>query len=162
MRRLVLPLVAFGVAFAAAARADDAEAKKVIDTAIKAHGGAEALAKQKDKSVILKGKININVMGGIDATMEMFAGGEKFKQELKFSIMGMDFTQIVGYDTKELWIALNGNVIQTKTGKDLDPIKETIHAERMAGLALLGDKDLQFSTIAESKVGDQEVVGIKV
>ena len=52
--------------------------------------------------------MNINVMGGIDATMEMFAGDKKFKQELKFSIMGMDFTQVVCYDGKEMWIALNG------------------------------------------------------
>jgi len=162
MRRLVLPLAAVAIAFAAAARADDADAKKVIDKAIKAHGGAEALAKLKDKSAILKGKMNINLMGGIDATMEMFAGGQKFKQDLKFSIMGMDFNQVVGYDGKELWIALNGKVIQTKTGKDLDSIKEAIHAEEMAGLTLLGDKDLEFATIGESKVDEQEVIGIKV
>src|SRR5262249_22902988 len=162
MRRFVLPLAAVAIAFAGVARAEDAEAKKVIDKAIKAHGGADALAKIKDKSAIVKGKMNIKLMGGIDATMEMFAGDKKFKQELKFSIMGIDFHQVVGYDGKEVLIALNGNVVQTKTGKDLDPIKETIHAEEMAGLALLGDKDLEFATVGESKVGDQEVIGIKV
>lgn len=162
MRRLVLPLVAVAVAFAGAARAEDAEAKKVIDKAIAAHGGAETLAKLKDKSAIIKGKMNINLMGGIDATMEMYAGGQKFKQDLKFSIMGMDFNQSVCYDGKEMWIALNGKVIETLTGKDLDPIKEVIHAEEMAGLALLGEKGLEFSTIGDSKVGEQEVIGIKV
>ena len=70
MRRLVLPLFVVAVAFAGTARADDADAKKVIDKAIKAHGGAETLAKLKDKSSIIKGKMNINVMGGIGTLAE--------------------------------------------------------------------------------------------
>ncbi len=162
MRRVVLTLAALTIALGGAARAEDVDAKKVIEKAIKAHGGAETLAKFKDKSTILKGKMNINVMGGLDATMEMFAGGKKFKQVLRFSVMGMDFTQEVGFDGKEMWIALNGKVIMTITGKDLDAIKESIHAEEMAGLALLGDKGLEFSTIGESKLGDQELIGIRV
>jgi hypothetical protein len=162
MRKMVLPLIVVAVAFAAAARADDDVAKKVIEKAIAAHGGAEALAKSKNKATIMKGKMSINIMGGLEGTMEMFAGDKKFKQAIQLSIMGMDINQVVCYDGKEMWIAVNGKVIQTITGKDLDAIKDSIHAEEMAGLALLGDKDLTFSVIGDSKVGENEAIGIKV
>jgi hypothetical protein len=162
MRRMVFPLVAVAVAIAGAARADDTDAKKVIEKAIVAHGGADALAKLKDKAAIVKGKMSIDQAGGIEATLESFASNKKFKHVIEGSVMGQNFTQIVCYDGKEMWIAIGGKVIMTITGKDLEPIKEQIHAEELAGLALFGEKGLEFSVVGDSKVGENEVVGIKV
>src|SRR4051812_8687745 len=113
MRRLVLTVIAAAAFAAGAARAEDADAKKVIDKAVAAHGGAEALAKMKDKSSVIKGKLKIEVAGGIEATMEMSVGGHKFRQDLKGSVMGMDFSQNIVYDGKEMWIAVNGKVMTT-------------------------------------------------
>jgi hypothetical protein len=145
-----------------AARADD-DAKKVVEAAVKAHGGADKLAKQKKMSSISKGKMKINIMDGIDATMEMRAGGKKFRQDIKFSIMGMDFEQSVAYDGKEMWIALNGKIMQTlSTKEDLELIREAVHAEEVADLDLLDNKDIELSIIGDDKVGDTPVVGVRV
>jgi hypothetical protein len=144
------------------AHADDVDAQKIIDKAIDAHGGAELLAKNKDKAGLAKGKMNINQMGGIEAQMESFIGDKKFKHILDFTIMGMNINQVVGYDGKEMWIALNGKVIMNVNGKDLDPIKDAIYAEELAGLVMLKEKGLELSVIGESKLGEQDLVGIRV
>src|SRR5262245_4935508 len=124
------------------ARADD-DARKVIEAAIKAHGGAEKLAKNKDKSAIQKGKLKIYVMGlEIEGTMEMRAGDKKFRQDVKGSLMGQDFNQAVVFDGKELWIAIGGKVLMTLDKKeDLEMLQEAIHAEEVVGQVLLGAKD---------------------
>ena len=144
-------------------RADD-DAKKIVEAAVKAHGGAEKLAKDKDKSVIQKGKAKIYTMGlEIDSTMEMRAGDKKFRQDIKFSIMGQDVEQVVVFDGKEMWIAVNGKVIQTLSKKeDLDWLKETVYSEEVAGLVLLGAKDIELSIIGDDKVGETPVVGVRV
>ncbi len=144
-------------------RADD-DAKKVLEAATKAHGGAETLAKFKDKSVIQKGKAKIYTMGlEIEATMETRAGGKKFRQDIKFSLMGMDFEQQVAFDGKEMWIALNGTVMQTLSKKeDLDVLKESVYAEEVASLVLLNAKDFELSIIGDDKVGETPVVGVRV
>ena len=158
---LLLPLVAFAFVLAGSVRADDA-AKKIVDKAIAAHGGADLLAKNKDKATISKAKMTIDVAGGIEGTMESFIGDKKFKHIVEGTVMGMKFNQIVCYDGKEMWVTFNGKIVVTKTGKDLDPIKEAIYSEEMAGLVLLNDKDLELAVIGDSKIGENEVVGIRV
>src|SRR5260221_1700226 len=60
MRTLVLSCTALTLILAGVrVRAEDAEAKKVVEAAIKAQGGAEAIAKYKDKAVTTKGKIKL-------------------------------------------------------------------------------------------------------
>lgn len=150
------------VASGSTARGDD-DARKIIEAAVKAHGGAEKLAKQRKMFSISKGKMKINIMDGLDATMEMRAGGEKFRQDIKFSLMGMDFEQSVAFDGKEMWIALNGKIMQTLSSKeDLDLVKEAVHSERVADLDLLGKKEIELSIIGDDKIGDTPVVGVRV
>jgi hypothetical protein len=163
--RTVFCSLAAGIAvlgLVCSARADE-EAKKVVEKAIQAHGGAEKLAKAKDKSVMMKGKLKILDPMELDATMEMWAGGKKFKQNLQLTVMGMDIMQAVAYDGKELWIAINGKVFMTLNKEDeLKAIKEMMHAEELAGLTLLGDKNIELSIIGEDKVNDVPVVGVRV
>jgi outer membrane lipoprotein-sorting protein len=160
--RKAFALAGIAVLFTCTARGEDLDAKKIIDKAIEAHGGADALAKNKDKSVTAKSKMTINQMGGIEATMESLIGDKKFRHTMDFSIMGMNFNQIICYDGKEMWIALNGKVMMTISGKDLEPIKDAIYAEELAGLVLLKEKGFEFSVVGESKLDDQELVGIRV
>ena len=153
-----------GLAVALPARADD-DAKKVIDKAVKAHGGLEALSKNKDKCVVMKGKMHI-AMGGLDATIEAHITGgsdKKFRQDIELSVNGMDFKQSVGFDGTEVWIALNGKLMRTFNKKeDLDAVRETLFSEAAAGLVLLGDKSIETAIIGESKVGETTVIGIRV
>jgi hypothetical protein len=158
--------VLVGLAIIVPVRADD-DAKKVIEKAVKAHGGAENLAKYKDKGAITKGKMHITTMGlELDATMEMtVAHGKtrKFRQDIQLSVMGQDINQQVVYDGKEMWIAINGKVAMTIDKKeDLALLEEAAWSEEAAGLVLLNDKDVETSIIGESKVGDTPVIGIRV
>src|SRR5262249_15146499 len=84
-------------------RADD-EARKIVDKAIKAHGGADKLAKFKDKSILMKSKMKIFEPMELDATMESSVAGEKFRHVLQLNVMGMDISQTIVYDGKEMWI----------------------------------------------------------
>jgi len=168
MRTLACSAAALVLALAVVvpARADD-DAKKVIDKAVKALGGAEALNKNKDKGAIVKGKMHISVMGlELDSTMEMTVApgtGHKFRQDIQLSVMGMDINQSVGFNGKEMWIAVNGSVMQTLDKKeDIELIEEMLWAEEAAGKVLLNEKDVTTSVIGESKVGDVPVIGIKV
>lgn len=165
MRRVFasLAVMAFVFGQTAPARADE-EAKKVIDAAVKAHGGAEAFAKIKDKASVSKMKMMIHVMGlDLDTTGEVSAGDKQFRQDLEFTIEGMKIKQEVGFDGKAMWVAINGKVIMTiDKGDQLKAIQESIEMESAAGLAFLGAKDVEYSIIGEDKVGDTPVIGVKV
>lgn len=157
-----------GLTIALPAKADDA-AKKVIDKAIKAHGGADILNKQKDKGVIQKGKMKIYANGmELDATVETtIASGpgkdRKFKQDIQLSVMGQDVKQLVVFDGKAMWIAINGKIFMTYDKKeDLEKFEEAAFAEEAAGLVLLSDKEIETSIIGEDKVLDTPVIGIRV
>jgi hypothetical protein len=150
------------VAIAATARADDADPKKIIDKAIEAHGGAEALAKNKDKSQTFTGEMKIHLMGGIDSTIESLVGDKKFKHVMQLTIMGMNFNEIVCYDGKEFWIALDSKIVMSATGKDLDGFVELFHAEQLAKLLPLTQKGVELSIIGDSKLGERELIGVRV
>jgi hypothetical protein len=143
------------------ARADD-DAKKVIEAAIKAHGGKDKIAKLKDKAVQQKGKMKIFMPIEAEGDFEMTASSGKFRREFKFSFMGTDIDSIQVFDGKTFWISTNGMLTTFDKKEDIDALKEALHAEKLAGLALLGDKSIEASLIGDDKVGDTPVVGIRV
>lgn len=145
----------------APARADD-EAKKVVEAAVKAHGGAEKLAKLKDKSVIQKGKMKILMPIEAEGNFEATASDGKFRRQFDFSFMGTDIKNTTVFDGKTLWVSTNGMQMSFDKKEDIDALKEAIHAEKAAGLALLGDKNIEVSLIGDDKVGDTPVVGVRV
>lgn len=162
MRRWMCSAVAVCLTVGVSVRADDS-AVKTIDAAIKAHGGAEVLTKYRNKGILMKGRLKVHDPMEIDATMEMTYIGNKFKQEVQLSIMGMDINQVVVFDGKEAWVAINGKVAMTLDKKeDVDLITEAVWAEEAGGLIALKDKDVTLSTIGEDKVNDTPVIGIRV
>lgn len=145
----------------ASARADD-EAKKVVEAAVKAHGGADKLAKVKDKAVTQKGKMKLFMPIEAEGNFEMTASGGKFRRQFDFSFMGMDFKNTTVFDGKTLWVSTNGMLMSFDKKDDIDALKEMLHSEKAAGLAMLGDKNLELSLIGDDKVGDTPVVGVRV
>lgn len=143
------------------ARAED-DAKKVVEAAIKAHGGADKLAKLKDKAVQQKGKMKLFMPIEAEGDYEMTASAGKFRRQLKFSFMGTDIDSIQVFDGKTFWISTNGMLTTFDKKEDIDALKEAIHAEKAAGLAMLGDKNIELSLIGDDKVGDTPVVGVRV
>lgn len=142
-------------------RADD-EARKVLDKAAKAHGGADKIGKLKDKSVQQSGKLTIAAMNA-DAKMLTYTDMKRFKHVIELSINGMDLKQEIGYDGKEFWVAINGKVMTTLTkDEELEPIREALYSEQAVGKAMLGDKSIEASLIGEGKANDKPAIGVRL
>src|SRR5262245_38713833 len=92
-----------GLAVVVPARAED-DAKKVVELAIKAHGGMEKLTQNKDRAVVQKGKLKIFDPIEADGTFEATIAGGKFRREVQFSIMGNDIKQVTIFDGNAMYI----------------------------------------------------------
>jgi hypothetical protein len=140
----------------------DEEAEKILKKAIAAHGGAEVLAKNKNKAVTQKAKGHIHHFN-TDATIELFSAGGKTKQVMQLTIMGMEINQIVCFDGKEMWTARNGKVEKSFSSKEeLAAIEQQHHAVRAAGLLYLQEKGIGLSPNGETTVEGKPAVGIRV
>jgi len=161
-------VLAFSVALAAAAiisapvRADD-DAKKIIQEAVKAYGGADVLAKHHGKGVIQKGKLHVSAGGmDLDGTVDVSSQDGKFRRVVNFSIMGTDVKQTSVFNGEALWIDTNGMLTTIDKKEDVDLIKESVFGEEAIGKVLMGDAGLKLSIIGDDKVDDAPVVGIRI
>jgi uncharacterized protein YifN (PemK superfamily) len=163
MRRHLLAAGVIGIALAAAPRghAQD-DVKSIIEKAIKAHGGAEALAKTKATRSTSKGTVYL--MGQPLAFTEKttIQQPDKFKSELTLEIMGQQIQIVVVYDGKTCWAKGPQGVMEdppTAAGE----IKGALHAARAAMLTgLLDDKAFKVAPLGESKVKGKAALGVKV
>lgn len=165
MRRLLIPC-ALVLALAALGRADDAaDAKAVVEKAIKARGGADNLAKYKADVLKIKGAVHVSGLD-IDFTGEIsFQQPDKSRTVIEGTVMGTNFksTRVVNGDKG--WIDdLLGAARQQRdmSKEELAEERESQNANSIARLAVLTDKAYTLSTVGESKVGDKEAVGILV
>ena len=165
MRRLLIPC-ALVLALAALGRADDAaDAKAVVEKAIKARGGADNLAKYKADVLKIKGTVHVSGLD-IDFTGEIsFQQPDKSRTVIEGTVMGTNFksTRVVNGDKG--WIDdLLGAARQQRdmSKEELAEERESQNANSIARLAVLTDKAYTLSTVGESKVGDKEAVGILV
>lgn len=141
------------------------EPKEIIAKALKAHGGLEKLKEQEGKAQVVRGKGKIEILGGIDFTLEVsVAPPEKFKTQMQMQIMGQNVNTVQVFNGKDFWMKVNGMSLDNLLDdKAKEGIKEQIYQERMANLVLLGDdKKLQLSPLGESTVEGKPVVGIRV
>jgi hypothetical protein len=166
MRALMISAAAVAaLVVACPVRADEA-AKKVIDEAIKAHGGAERLGKFKDKAAITKGKMKLFAPIEAEGPIEVSAGDKKFRRDFNFTFMGIDIQNRVVFDGKALYVSTKANDQVTNMTfdkkEDLDALKEAMHSEEVGSLVLLGDKNVELSLIGDDKVGETPVVGVRV
>jgi len=165
MRRLLIPC-ALVLALAAFGRADDAaDAKAVVEKAIKARGGADNLAKYKADVLKIKGAVHVSGLD-IDFTGEIsFQQPDKSRTVIEGTVMGTNFksTRVVNGDKG--WIDdLLGAARQQRdmSKEELAEERESQNANSIIRLAVLTDKAYTLSTVGESKVGDKEAVGILV
>ncbi len=165
MRHSRHAVLAFGFVLAAIgpARADDdaKAAQALVDKAIKAHGGADALAKFTGSVGKFKGKF-YGMGEAIPMTGEISTqGADRFK---------MDVEVEAGGQTIRFVIILNGNKGWTRIGDsttDLDDDKlaetsEQAHAVWVASLAPLSGKGFTLATTGELLVADKPALGVKV
>jgi hypothetical protein len=163
MRRLIVPLalICCTAVLTGAARAED-EARVIVEKAVKAHGGAEKVAKLKKAALRSKGKGKVQVAGGIDITMEICAQDGKARQVIEGEVANNKFTQVVLFDGKKFQIFINGMEIKLGDKKTDDEIREKVYAEKLTGLVFLGDKSIKLSPLGEVKVKDRPALGVRV
>jgi outer membrane lipoprotein-sorting protein len=158
----VAVVAAVVLAGAGAARADDdADLKAVIAKAIKAHGGADNLAKYKAGVLKIKGKF-YGMGAGIDFTGETaFQAPDRFRLEVEVEVMGQNFKSIQVVNGAKGWIALNDQV-NPMSKEMLVEVQEQMHAGRLTRLLPLTGKDYKLSPLGEAKVGGRPAVGVRV
>jgi hypothetical protein len=146
---------------AGGARGQDA-ARELIERAVKAHGGAEALARSRAEKVKFKGNIVLrghNVPFVEETTVQL---PSQYKHVIELND-GTEMTTI-------LHIINGNNVYITINGKEqkLDPAAqseirngmEMQRAQRL--LPLLEDKSYQLEVLDKIKVNDRPAVGVRV
>jgi len=159
VRACLLSVVALAVAVPV--RADDqADAKKVIDKAITAHGGAEALTKNPASTVKMKGKF-YGMGEGIDYTGSFASAPDRSRFEVSLSVMGMNFTIISAVKGDKGWTSLN-SMVQDLSKEQIEETLEARHVQEATRLVPLTGKDYKLSVLGESKVDNRPAVGIHV
>jgi hypothetical protein len=146
------------------ARADDqADAKALLDKAIKAHGGEEALARNKSKVEVVKGKGKFYGMGeGIDFTMEMIVQHpDRIRSEIELEVGGMQIKFLQVVNGNKGWQKL-ADQLQDMTKEQLEEAKAQFYLRKVVSLLPLRDKEYKLSPLGEVKIESKPAVGLRV
>jgi hypothetical protein len=164
MKRVLAAVLSAAVVCAASPTAKAADtAKEVMEKAIKAHGGADLLTKNKAGQMKVKGKLTLPGVGDVEFTQEAsFMIPDKFKEAMEMTIMGMNISVLTIANGKDVSIEAAGMKIEASDAIR-DSIKDATHV--LAVGTLVGparEKGYELSLIGESKVDDVAVVGVRV
>jgi hypothetical protein len=160
MRTLRVPFFLFGLVLvlAGGARADDTP-QTLIDRAVKAHGGAEKLAKERGTQTKSKGTLELG--GGLSFTNEISMYAGKLKEAMELDVNGQKVTVITVYDGSKAWVKANDQLMELDD-KVLDEVKEASYLHRLGRLVFLKDKSVELSPLGEVKVNDRPAVGLRI
>ncbi len=141
-------------------RAQD-DVQKIIDKAVKAHGGEANLAKFKAYHMHFKGTRDIQG-NNVPYTQEVFFQfPDKLKETTTLDFMGQEIVSSM---------IVNGNEVSfTARGQDKPvsesfrkEMQEALHAARLRIALALNDKELKFAPLGEVQVNGKPAVGLKV
>ncbi|MGH7226610.1 MAG: hypothetical protein ACRELF_25625 [Gemmataceae bacterium] len=146
---------------AASARAQD-EARALIERAVKAHGGAEALGRVRADKVKFKGTLVIRghtTPFVAETTMQL---PSKYKHVIETNNGGDKHTIVHIINGKKIYITLDGRALQADPAQ-LAEIRRGLELERAKRLLpLLDDKSYQLAVLEEIKVNDRPAVGVRI
>ncbi len=164
MKHVQHAVLTFGflLAVSAPARADDAaDARALVEKAVKAHGGQETLAKLPGTAT--KFKATFHGMGeGIPMTGEVTTlGPDKQKIDIEIEAGGQKIPIVIVLDGDKGW----SKIAKDTTAMDKDQLaeaKEQAYAAWVATLAPLKDKKFTLATTGEIKIDKKAALGVKV
>jgi hypothetical protein len=165
MYRFRHAIAALGFVFAlgAPARADDAaDARKIVEKAVKAHGGQDKLDKFKGQTIKFKG--TFHGMGeGIPMTGEVTSSGmDKQKIDMEIEAGGMKIPIVIVFDGEKGWAKVAKDVKEMDK-EQVAEAKEQAYAGWVTTLApLKDDKKFKLATIGEVKIDKKPALGVKV
>ncbi|MDB5310800.1 MAG: hypothetical protein JWO38_5002 [Gemmataceae bacterium] len=144
-----------------AARADDAaDARALVDKAVKAHGGAE-LAKFSAYTVRMKGTVKpfdkVIAFTGVVASH----GPDRQKVDIEVEDGGLKFRFVIVLNGDKGWHR-SGDETKAMDKDELAEAKELAHAGWVTTLVPLKDKTFTLATVGEIKVDGRAAVGVKV
>ena len=148
---------------AAPAALAQADAKELVEKAIRAHGGEAAVAKLKSVRITVEGEGEFApgqpaVPIVVEDVWEM---PNRYKTTSRLTLQGQKVTQTLCINGGEGWAAVNGQV-QPLPPDGFKEMKEQKWAEDFDRLLPLRDKSLKLMRIADSNVDDHPAAGIRV
>jgi hypothetical protein len=142
--------------------ADDDDARALIAAAIKAHGGAEKVAKLRNVRMKTKGTLTANNQSA-DFTAEFITQlpeRGKMVMALDLNMNQIDVVQV--HSGKQAWWSINGQT-QELEGDKLAEQQARTHTSRVTALTpLLDDKAFELSPLGETKIEDRPARGVRV
>jgi len=157
-------VLAFAVVLSAAvtARADDADAKAIVDKALRAHGGADTLAKFPANTSKFKG--TVHTMGqAFPFTGEVATqGADRVKVDFEAEAGGMKFRFVSVVSGDKGWIKAPNAQTKEMDKDELAEAKEQAHAGWVESLVPLTGKGLTLAKIGEVEVDKRPALGVKV
>jgi hypothetical protein len=153
--------IGFVLAVSAPARAEEADARKIIEKAVKAHGGQEKL--DKLPGIVVKFKGTFHGMGeGIAMSGEISTQGpDKVRVDVEVEAGGQKIPIVNVLAGDKGWNKIAKDT--TEMGKDeVAEANEQAFAGWVATLAPLKDKQFKLATIGESEIEKEPALGVKV
>ena len=159
MRRIAL-LMALGIITTAGlASANEKDAKVIVQRAITSHGGAEALTKAQKCKRVDKGKTTILDKEEPFVSQVSFDLPDKIRLSIK---LGKTFETTIVLDGETGWQADGGGPAMKMLAGRIREVREDAYLWYIATLVPLLGREFTLSTLPESKVGTEAVVGVKV
>jgi hypothetical protein len=162
MRTCVTTLVVAGLLFTATPVRAQADARAIVDRAVKAHGGQDVLNKVKAEKVKAKGTLffeGVSVPYTVETAIVLPG---QFRNEMKVTVLGEETTEVMVLNGDKAWVTHNGQP-QPVDEKVRAEMEETKYADQVTMLTPLFDtKRFQLAALGEMKVHDRPVLGVKV
>jgi hypothetical protein len=165
MRTLIVSTwtVALLAGFPTLAPAQD-EARALIERAVKAHGGAEALARVTADKIKFKGALVIqghNAPFVAETTVQL---PSKYKNVIEMNHNGDKHTIIHVVNGSKVYIALDGRLLKEEAVKvQMEEIRSGLELERAKRLLpLLQDKSYQLALLEEIEVNNRPAAGVRI
>lgn len=163
MRTLIVStgMVVFLANSAAIAQAPD-EARALVERAVKAHGGAEALDRVRADKVKIKGALVIqghNAPFVAETTVQL---PSKYKHVIEMNHNGDKHTIVYVVNGDKTYLALDGRA-EKLDATQLSEIRSGLELERVKRLLpLLQDKSYQLALLEELEVNNRPAVGVRI
>jgi outer membrane lipoprotein-sorting protein len=164
MSRFLGALVATGLTLvvAGAVRAEDAEqAGVIIDKAIKAEGGEEALGKYKAATWKMKGTFHGMGVPIAFTGERSVQWPDKMRSAVEANFNDTKFNITTVFNKDKGWMKTN-DMSQELEGDQAGEQKDELYASYVAQVAPLKDKSYTLTSLGESKVDNKPAVGVKV
>lgn len=138
------------------------DARVIIERAIKAHGGAEALARNRAEKVKFKGSLILrgHAVPFIDETTVQLPAQYKHVLETNDGTTKTTILQIINGD--KVYVTVNSQPLKLDAAalSEMRAGMELQRAQRL--LPLLEDKTYQLAVLDEIRVNDRPAVGVRV